>query len=212
MVLSLNKQKEKEWKIIIKEQAKLNGWKFNGWFAYKAIENFFYEITFYTSAYNNSINGSVGFKPLIIDERFWEIVDLNDNKRMPLSFRANGAFVISSKNVYDYNITVIPETLKADVNILLNKINQKVAELSSEITDIEKFINYIEQHPSKKSKWSDIDLLIMSFIVQKKYNKALSLVNVAKKNRGMCSWDFDDKDFYDLAIEYCQEKRSVANP
>jgi hypothetical protein len=205
MALSLNKQKEKVWGNIIKQEVKANGWKFKGWFAYKTVKDFFYEATFYTSGFDNSVYGSLEFKPLIIDDTFWKIVDLNDNKKMPLSFRGNGAFVVSSKDVYDYKLKVAPETLKTDIKSLLEAINVKVSELSSNITNLDNFVQYVEQHPSKRSEWFDSDLLIVSSIVQKNYNKGLSLLNYAKKTRGMCSWGFGDKDFYDLAIEYCQK-------
>ena len=58
MALSLNAQKEKEWITVIKQESKANDWKFKGWFAYKIIEDFFYHVTFYTSANTNSIHGS----------------------------------------------------------------------------------------------------------------------------------------------------------
>ncbi|MBL7724751.1 MAG: hypothetical protein JNK27_11410 [Chitinophagaceae bacterium] len=205
MALSLNKQKEKEWDNIIKQEAKANGWKFKGWFAYKAVKDFFYEATFYTSGFDSSVSGSLEFKPLIIDDTFWEIVDLNDNRKTPLSFRGNGAFVVCSKDVYDYKLKVVPETLKADISNLLHKINSKVDELSSTVSNIDNFVQFVEQHPSKRSEWFDSDLLIVSSIVQKNYDKALSLLDYAKKTRGMCGWSFGDKDFYDLAIEFCQK-------
>jgi hypothetical protein len=207
MKFSLNKQKEKDWDNLIKEIAKSNGWKFNGWFAYKAMKDFFYKVNFYTSGIDNSISGSLEFKPLIIDEVFWEIVDLEDNKKKPLSFRGNGAFVISSKDVFDFNQTVIRDNLKNDINILFDKINIEVDKIQSTITDLDKFKKYIEQYPSKRSEWFDTDLLIMTSIVQKSYDKAISLLEYAKKERGMCSWGFGEKDFYDLAIEYCQRHR-----
>lgn len=81
MPLSLNKQKEKEWNNIIKQEVKAKGWKFKGWFAYKGLKDFFYEANFYTSAFDNSLYGSLAFKPLIIDNKFWEIVDLNPTIR-----------------------------------------------------------------------------------------------------------------------------------
>lgn len=204
MALSLNKQKEKEWHNIIKQETKSNGWKFKEWFAYKEIKGFFYEITFYTSTFDNFIYGSLGFKPLIIDNTFWEIVDLDSNKEMPLSFRGNGAFVVSSKSVYDYKLKVLSESLKDDINNLLDTINKKVDELSATIMNLDNFEHYVKQNPSKKSEWFDSDLLIVTSIVQKNYNKALTLLDYAKRTRGMCSWGFGDKDFYDLAIEYCQ--------
>ncbi len=123
---------------------------------------------------------------------------------MPLSFRGNGAFVVSSKDVYDYKLKIVPETLKADIKNLLDTINIKVDELSSSIVNLDNFVQYVEEHPSKRSEWFDSDLLIVSSIVQKDYDKTLSLLDYAKKTRGMCGWGFGDKDFYNLAIEYCQ--------
>ncbi len=205
MALSLNKQKEREWNNIIRQESKIKGWNFRGWFAYKKLNDFFYKANFYTSAFDNSLNGSLAFKPLIIDETFWEIVDLNDNKKMPLSFRGNGAFVVSSKDIYDYKFKVESETLKVNICNLVDKINEKVAWISSTISNLDGFAQYIEQHPNPidGSQWSDSNLLIVTSIVQQNYEKALVLIDYAKKTRGMCSWRFGDKDFYDLAIEYC---------
>lgn len=205
MALSVNKQKEKDWNILIKQEGKRFGWKFKSFFSYKSAKDFFYDVTFYTSGSVNAISGSLSFKPLIIDETFWEIVNLLDNKRMPLSLRGNGAFVVNSINVFDYKLTVIPETLKVEIDSLFHKLNLKVEELQSTIVDIDTFISFIEQNPSKRSEWFDVDMLIVAFIVKQNYEKALSLLDNAKKNRGMCSWSFGDKDFYDLAIEYCQK-------
>lgn len=205
MALSLSKHKEKEWDNVIKKEAKDKGWKVKEWFAYRAVKDFFYRATFYTSAFDNSVYGSLEFKPLIIDDTFWQIVDLNDNKKMPLSFRGNGAFVVSSKDVYDYKLKVVPETFKADISNLLDTINSKVDDLSSAVNDIDNFVQFVEHNSSKRSEWFDSDLLIVSSIVQKNYDKALSLLNYAKNTRGMCNWGFGDKDFYDLAMEYCQK-------
>ena len=206
MPLSLNKQKEKEWDSFLKQEAKNFGWKFKGWFAYKVINDFFYKVSFYTSANDNSISGSLQFKPLIIDDTFWQIVHLLENKKMPVSFRGNGAFVVHSKEVFDFKLRVVHDDLQSDIKDLLTKINSHVAELQSSITNLDSFITYVERHPSKRSEWFDSDLLIVTSIVQKKYDKALALLDYAKKNSGMCSWSFGDKDFYDLAIEYCQDR------
>jgi hypothetical protein len=211
MRLSINKQKEKDWNKIIKQEAIAKGWKFKGWFAYKPVNGFFYAASFYTSAFDNSISGSLEFKPLVIDDTFWEIVGLTDNRAKPLSFRGNGAFVVNSKDVYDYKLKVVPETLKADICELLDTIGSKVYEISTTIREINSFIEFVEKNPSKRSEWFDSDLLIVSSINQKDYNKALSLLDYAKKTRGMCSWGFGEKDFYDLAIEYSQAQQGMKN-
>lgn len=206
MALSLNKQKEKDWDTLIKQIAKTNGWKFKGWFAYRAINDFFYEANFYTSGIDNSLMGSLQFKPLIIDEVFWEIVGLEDNKKMPLSFRGNGAFVIRSKNVFDFNLKVIPENLNNDINNIFANINSQVDKLQSTISDLDSFVKYLEQNPDSDDEWFDSDLIIMASIIQKKYDKVLSLLDYAKKEDKDSSYGFGDKDFYDLARAYCQRK------
>ena len=206
MGLSINKQKEKDWDSLIKQIAKTNGWKFKGWFAYKAINNFFYEANFYTSGIDNSLMGSLQFKPLIIDEVFWEIVGLADNKKMPLSFRGNGAFVIRSKNVFDFSQKVIPENLSADINKLFIKINNQIDTLQSTVTNVDDFVKYLEQNPDSENDWFDSDLIIMTAIIQKKYDKVLSLLDYAKKEKKVCGFGFGDKDFYDLAREFSQKQ------
>jgi len=203
MALSPKKQKEKDLNTSIKNEAKNFGWKFKSFFTYKSINDFFYDATFYTFG-GDAISGTLSFKPLIIDEKFWEIVNLLDNKKMPLSLRGNGAFVINSKDVFDYNLKVVPENLIVDIDNLFDRLNLKVDELQSTIINLDTFISFVEQNPSKRSEWFDVDMLIVAFIVQQKYDRALSLLDYAKSNRGMCSWGFGDKDFYDLAIEYCQ--------
>jgi len=123
---------------------------------------------------------------------------------MPLSFRRNGAFVVCPEDVYDFKLKVVPETLRTDIIKLFDTLNSKVNEFSPNVNNI---VQFIEQNSSKRSEWFDSDLLIVSSIVQKNYNKALSLLDYAKKARGMCSRDFEDKNFYDLVIGYCQKRQ-----
>lgn len=195
MALSLNKQKEKKWNDIIKRQSIANGWKFKGWFAYKAIDGFFFEVNFFLAGKTNSIDGSLQFKPLQIDDTFWEIIDLNENKKLPLSFRGSGAFVVRSKDVFDFQLKITGDTLQKDIDNLFGTINNKTDELSSAITSVDSFEQYVERFPNQKSEWFDVDLLIVAYISQKKFDMALSLLDYAKKTRGMCSWNFGDKNF-----------------
>ena len=205
MALSLNKQKEKDWNDLIKQQSKAFGWKFKSFFTHKTANNFFYYASFFLYGGGNSISVSLSFKPLIIDEVFWEICDLPENKKLPISFRGNGAFVVDKKEIFGFYLKVIPDRLKEDIGNLFGEINHKVDELQSTITDLDTFVSFVEQHPEKEGEWSDVDILIVVAIAQKEYHKALTLLYYAQKNRGRkCRWGFGDKNFYDLAIIYCQ--------
>ena len=122
MALSINKQKEKAWDDLIKQRSKAFGWKFKSFFTYKIVDDFFYDASFFTYGGGNSISVSLSFKPLIIDEVFWEICDLPENKKMPVSFRGNGAFVVNSKEIFGFYLKVIEDRLTEDIDNLFEEI------------------------------------------------------------------------------------------
>jgi hypothetical protein len=123
---------------------------------------------------------------------------------MPLSFRGNGAFVISSKGVFDFSQQVIPENLSTDIQKIFSNINNQVDKLQSTISDLDSFVKYVEQNPTGEDQWFDSNLIIMASIIQKEYDKTLSLLDYAKKENKISGFGFGGKSFYDLAREYCQ--------
>ncbi len=69
------KEKEKLWLKSIKELCKTDGWKFKGYFIYKAVNDLFFSAYFYVSMKENAISGWIGYKSLNIDNIFWDIID-----------------------------------------------------------------------------------------------------------------------------------------
>lgn len=68
------KEKEKLWLSKIKEN-KSKDWKFKGWFIFKNLNEFFFSSSFYVSLKENKISGYLGYKPMNIDNIFWDIID-----------------------------------------------------------------------------------------------------------------------------------------
>ena len=54
----------------------------------------------------NSISGWLGYKPVSIDNVFWDIINEQPNKKMPLSFRAEAAFCVREVNCFDYEFNI----------------------------------------------------------------------------------------------------------
>ncbi len=204
---------EKEITKLFKQEAKKYGYKFKEYFAFKEIDDFFYVIyTFVgrdTPKGNLRIEVLVEFKPMIIDEIFWDITDLKENLKMPLSFRGNGAFTFPPKDIVRMKIYYSDDATEKELIEPIQKNIEKIEKIiqSLKISSLDDFLNYIENHKDKTYEWSDIDLCIGTNIALKKYDTALELCHYAKNNKKSgSSWVFDDKDFYDLAIKYIEKK------
>ena len=75
---------------------------------------------------------------------------------------------------------------------------------SPAVSDLDSFVKYLEQNPDGDDDWFDSNLIIMASIIQKKYDKVLSLLDYAKKEEKNSG--FGGKDFYELAKEFCHRQ------
>lgn len=106
-----NKEKEKIFFKAIKEVFKKKEWKFNSYFAFKSINDFLFNCDFFINPTENKIWVNLGFKPMILDDIFWEITEMSENKKMPLSFRSNAAFDISSFQILKFDLILKDTTI-----------------------------------------------------------------------------------------------------
>jgi hypothetical protein len=134
------KEKEKLWLKSVKDLSKSDGWKFKSYFIYKIVNDFFFSSTFYISLKENAISGYLGYKPLNIDNIFWDIINEHPNKKRPLSFRAEAAFCIREINYFEYKID-IPNELNPEFEIseLLKAIDIQVFEKNKNIQTLTDF-------------------------------------------------------------------------
>lgn len=191
------KEKQKLWLSKIK-QSKSDSWKFKDGFIFKNSDEFFYSATFYVSLKENIISGYLGFKPMNIDDVFWDIIDEQPNKKMPLSFRAEAAFCVRKINFYEYNIE-IEDVLnpEKEINDLLIEIDNKVSQKASEVKNISDF-----RLEMLKDEETNSVGIITSYIEENKFTEALTKINEYRKKEYNSGFRFDDKDFYDLAEKF----------
>lgn len=87
------KLRRKEFVQALKDQARPRGWRFAradifreqaGWF----ISNL------PSLGWRSGVQNRLQIKPMALDPLFWDIVGLPDNHKLPLSFRATGAWVL----------------------------------------------------------------------------------------------------------------------
>lgn len=196
------KEKEKLWLSKIK-QIKNNDWKFKGWFIFRNLNDFFYSASFYVNLKENKISGYLGFKPMNIDNVFWDIIDEQPNKKMPLSFRGEAAFCVSEINFYKFNIE-IADVLNPEKEIsdLLIKINKEVSLKKNEI----KNVNDFRQLMLRNEETNTVGI-ITSFIEENKFSEALTKITEYRKKEYSSGFRFGDDDFYDLAEKYIKNYR-----
>jgi len=196
------KEKEKLWLSKIK-QNKNNDWKFKGWFIFRNLNDFFFSASFYVSLKENRISGYLGYKPMNIDNVFWDIIDEQPNKKMPLSFRGEAAFCVREINFYHFNIEIQDE-LKPEHEIkeLLINIEKEVNQKIQDIKNTQDF--RVEMFNDEKANSVGI---ITSFIEENKFTEALNKIEDYRENDYNSGFRFGNDDFYDLAEKYIKNYR-----
>src|SRR5688572_29775337 len=121
------KEKEKLWLSNIKELGKAYGWKYKGGTVFKTIGDLYFTSSFDVSMKEDAISGYLRYKTMNIDNVFWDIIDEQPNKKMPLSFRSEAAFRVSGLYYFKYKIDIKDElNPKTEIESLLKVIDEKV--------------------------------------------------------------------------------------
>ena len=203
-----NKEKVQLFSQTIKQLAKSKNWKFKSNFTFKQKGNFFYESVFSIHPKENRIRGWLAFKPVSVDDTFWEITKMEENKKMPLSFRGDAAFKVSSLFIYEFdNFLTDGDNPTNEINALLETLDIKVAEVENEIITTEQFLTLLE-----KSKYNKAVEIITCLIELKEFEKALEKISFYREKNINSKFTFinknipGSKDFYDFAEEFCENK------
>lgn len=196
------KNKEKYWYKVIKETGKKNDWRFKDYFIFKQKDNLFFSATFFVNPKINELNGSLGFKPFLIDNVFWNIIDEKKNKEMPLSFRGEATFCVRELMIKNYKILIADELKpENDIAELIKEIEKDAQEKNQSVSSLSDFINEMLQNEEQHTVG-----IITGLIGQELFGKALSKISEYKSKNYSSGFGFDNnKDFYDLAREYCEK-------
>ena len=193
--------KKKLWLATIKEKRKSDNWKYTSQMIFKSLDNLFFSSTFYPSLKEDAISGWLAYKTMNIDNVFWDIIDEQSNKKRPLSFRGQAAFQVWGINFFHYNI-YIEDQLNPDKEIveLLKNINDKVSEKINAIKTLADFQSDLLTDEERNSVG-----VITGYIEQGQIEIALAKIKEYKSKGYNPIFRFGDKDFYDLALEYCRK-------
>lgn len=202
-----NKEKEKLYTQTIKQLAKHKNWHFKNPSTFRQSGNFFYETVFSINPKENRIRGWLAFKPISIDETYWEITNMSENKKMPLSFRGDAAFKVSSFSIHEFDIILTDfENPINEIKSLIETLDEKAIEVENKISTIEQFLTLLEE-----SKFNNSVEIVTCLIELNEFEKALEKISYFRAEKISSGFIFGRKDFYDLAIEFCNRKLDIQN-
>ncbi len=197
-----NKEKEKIFYQTLKEISRSRNWKFKSYFIFRQLDNLFYESNFYTNFKENRIWGWSAFKPYTVDNVFWEITEMPENKDLPLSFRAEGAFTFRAYNYYEFNLQLQDsENPRQEIETLIDTIEEKLNKITKEVSTTQHFLKLFEE-----SALNACVEKIVCLVELEKYQKAIEKIEYYRKNDIPSGFMFGKKDFYDLAEDFCLTK------
>ena len=146
-------------------------------------------------------------KPLAIDPLFWRIVGFSENERLPLSFRARGAWVLRSPFLeHSVSLEVTdPKQLAADI----------VAWSTLQLTDranfsIDALLSKLEQLGARRDHFVALEICL--HLLRHDYDRALAL---CRDGSLIDSGGFrvGDSTFFDMARDWiAKARRSEVGP
>jgi hypothetical protein len=214
------KQKLKEQSLLIKDfkkartiEAKKYGWKSRDWALYKVMEAYFFTGSLdlgVAAAFDTfQIKLCLQVKPLVLDDLFLEIFGLEENKKLPIGLRANGAFVIQGPYLYfnhkiqyddlDFNSENIIKALAESLCLMDKKAKEYIGEQRPDIP-----FSPWDACDGKNFPYDRELIKMLLYITENNYSAAyeLAAAELAEKRLGM--YGNRNGDIYDCIKVYCK--------
>lgn len=112
------KELSKSTLAILKTSARSYKWRIARGSLFKEHNGWFVEAQATISSWDCKTSGAFRIKPMALDPIFWSIVEAAENAKLPLSFRAFGAWICSAPTLAENEIEEgdgSPETLAANI-------------------------------------------------------------------------------------------------
>lgn len=196
-----NKEKEKLLFKTIKEVFKSKDWKFNSYFCFKSVNEFFFDCIFSFNPKENKIWVGLNYKPMILDDIFWDVTEMAENKKMPLSFRSNAAFKIWPFEILKFDLTLKhTDNPLEEISAILQTIENKVIETIKNVKNIDEYLVCISnvEHP-------DYNSIITIHIYNNQYDIAKQKIAFCRQEKISSHYGFGKYDFYDMAEKYIEK-------
>jgi hypothetical protein len=172
-VRQLDKAITENMKVLAKER----GWKKRDWALFKPDGFLFYTIQAWNAGRYDSIDVDVQCKPYrVLDELFWDITGMPENKTQPMSLQAVGVYVAPFAKLAEWKVPInFPEQDPYPVcAAVLDECDAIVKKYNQQITTLDEYETYIKDN-IKSCYQSDISMILLE-IARSKYGIALEMI------------------------------------
>jgi hypothetical protein len=196
------KEDKQALELTIKNNSKLYGYKTIVGFVYKIINDFVFIISIGINYGHKTIDVSIECKPMVLDEIFWEIFNINkEAKNKPLSFHVSGAFTARAVKIKNFELVYnSKEEMEIKFKELINCSNIIIEKYNENINNLDAFYENIVNDENQYLN------IILIDIIRNNYREALDKINNCIKEYKTGGFMENNKSIIELAKEYCEKK------
>ncbi len=139
---------DRELRLLVKTEAKKNGWKWVAGMAYWTLGPLFFVLAPIAIARNGRFYCSLRFKWLELDRALWRVLDLSSNEDLPFSLHANGAFALLGQEIHTISMNGLewlPGVLVQQVAEAAQQGGERAKEVAGQITSIHSYLEFIQR-------------------------------------------------------------------
>jgi hypothetical protein len=199
----------KTFKAALKRQAKGTAWSAVQDALFRSFEGWFLSAPANVWLGQRRTRIELSCKPMALDPLFWEVVQVEANAQLPLSFRYTGAWICRTPPVVAYDIDELsrdPDALAADALMWLDR---QVGQFKG--WSVEQFLQQLQQHSRAGSYRATI---ITTLLLVQDYAAAEALCNEAieqgdARGFGVSRESESIESFPELALAWLARKRGL---
>jgi hypothetical protein len=196
---------------VLSHSAKARKWEWSRGFIFKATDLLFFSLVIVGQVKQRCLFYTLSYKLLAFDNLFWEIVNMKENLKQPLSFRAFGAWTVPGTTISKGDIS-IPDWDAGNVQLAVNEIltgcEREAEKVSKEIKGLDDNLRVIEKfHVRLKDEYPNavtniwVERLLTS-ILKNEYRVSEGIVRDRMNSNDSGSFQVGSKSFYELANEH----------
>lgn len=198
------RQQQKDFEIALKNRARKTGWRFSGGVVFRSQSDWFLSNR-PSVKLGGGVQNHLLVKPMELDTLFWNIVGLEENETLPLSFRENGAWVLRPSRLSEFKGGNVTDPIELAEIAFDWTENWRLSKLPS--YEIDDMINALS--PLEDSKGHLRSVAICLLIMLEKYKEAEFLCDTKRSDYGGFSVGVTES-FYSMAKKWLAKNEPVA--
>lgn len=141
-------------------------------------------------------------KPMALDPLFWDIVGFADNKKLPLSFRATGAFVTSLLPQFEAEVENAGDEPAQVAARFLEFCDEKTAATLDGLRQAP-FLEQLRRHPNQVERGAyAIDLVVALIAAGRLEEAAATAEAYAAGQYAVRGMYFGERNFHEVALDW----------